>query len=158
MKWGVRRERDKRARMGARLSSRIKGYDRRIELGKNISSRLKFSGKSSKMVDKMVAKQKTARKNLVSLRNKTVKNLSKEEIQRGERFVKGLRYGLGAAAGLAILPGAALASTIAGGTYLTTAGTIAFTAAKASVLASATNVASDKIMVERFINNHVTKR
>jgi hypothetical protein len=108
MKWGVRRARKKQATTAARLkwdTGKVSEQKQRLE--KKRDSR-KFKGKDTRKLDTKIKEYGKRVANQNKLRNKLVKNLTKEEIAKGEKALKRSRIlsaVLGGAIGSAINEG-----------------------------------------------------
>lgn len=86
MKWGVRRERAKRARMGGRLSKRITSWDNYISYRERLKQKNSTRGKSNSKIDEQLSTANKTRKILTKLRDKTISDLTEKEINAGKRF------------------------------------------------------------------------
>lgn len=87
MKWGVRRERAKRARMGGRLDKRIERWNGYIAYREHLKRKNSLKGKSNSKIDEEITAAHKTRKSLIDLRDRTVSGLTKQEIKAGEQFV-----------------------------------------------------------------------
>lgn len=98
MRWGVRRYQNtdgtltstgrfRKAKMAARLGERQKLRSKQMELLKKVRMNRRAKGKSTDGIDAMIKSTKTAVGNEKRYLNKTLKELTSEEIDRGKQYV-----------------------------------------------------------------------
>lgn len=97
MKWGVRRDRAKRARTAAWIGYANKQYGRDINSLQRKKASNEAKGLSNKKVNAQLKQKSTEIKNRSDLRDKLISDLSEKEIKAGERYLK--LAGLGGAVG-----------------------------------------------------------
>lgn len=95
MKWGVRRDRAKRARMGQRLKERADLDSKTVDNLKKKRSKMVFDGKDTSKLDSQINQISTRQRNTTKLMNRTISGLSQKEIDRGRRYVTVMRYAFG---------------------------------------------------------------
>lgn len=86
MKWGVRRDRSKRARMGYRISERYSDNQHDIRRAESSKRNAISKGKPTEKIDAKIDKLNKRSQLLDSAYRKTVSDLSEEEIYRGKQF------------------------------------------------------------------------
>lgn len=102
MKWGIRRYQNpdgtltstgrfRKAKMAARLGERQKLRSKQMDLLKKGRARRQTKGKSTDGIDAMIKSTKTAVRNEKRYLNRTLKELTPEEINRGKQYVMAAR-------------------------------------------------------------------
>ena len=91
MKWGVRRDRASRARIGYRLKERVDEDQRKIDKLTAKRDKKIAKGKKTDRIDKKLAKAQSSLDDNKRLMNKAVKGLTKNEILAGKLQVEASR-------------------------------------------------------------------